>query len=329
MPEDIRVYGIHSMDDNLFLKHDLIAIRWSKFGDLSLLPPDRDAFKAHYFATYPDAKPGSVPTSSGVLYRFCYEMQIGDYIIFPSKIDKMINIGIVDGPYFYDSSEPDYVQKRKVKWLKHIPRTAFSQGALYEIGSAITLFAVKNYADEFLSALEKGFAKKKETAIDETIGATAEEIKQSTKDFILKELSHRLKGYDFELFVANLMEAMGYRTMVSPKGGDSGIDIKAYKDELPPRIVAQVKSQDSDIKEATVQSLKGAMNAGDYGVFVTLSRFTPNARKYLEANPIIRGIDGEGLVDLILKYYEKLDEMYQDMIPLEKVYIPVVKEEGK
>ena len=33
----------------------------------------------------------------------------------------------------------------------------------------------------------------------------------------------------------------------------------------------------------------------------------------------------DGLVDLILKYYDKLDEKYQDIIPLEKVYIPVNK----
>lgn len=50
-------------------------------------------------------------------------------------------------------------------------------------------------------------------------------------------------------------------------GGDSGIDITAYKDELPPRILVQVKSQDGDIKETTIQSLKGAMREGDYGLF--------------------------------------------------------------
>lgn len=34
-------------------------------------------------------------------------------------------------------------------------------------------------------------------------------------------------------FVADLLRAMGYRATVSPQGGDSGIDITAYKDELP------------------------------------------------------------------------------------------------
>ena len=141
----------------------------------------------------------------------------------------------------------------------------------------------------------------------------------------MKELSKSLKGYDLENFIADLLNAMGYRTKQSPHGGDSGIDIIAYKDELPPRIVVQVKSQDGDIKETTIQSLKGAMREGDYGLFVTLSNYTKNAYKYLESTPIIRGINGTELVDLILKYYEKLSDKYRKMIPLKMVYIPVAK----
>ena len=167
-----------------------------------------------------------------------------------------------------------------------------------------------------------------DTSIDESIGATADEIQEITKDFILKELSKRLKGYDFESFVANLLNAMGYRTKVSKQGGDSGIDIVAYKDEFPPRICVQVKSVDGDIKESTIQSLRGAMSEGDYGVFVTLSDYTANARAYLEQHPIIRGLNGSEVVDLVLRNYDKLDDKYQDMIPLKQVYIPVIKQEG-
>jgi len=248
----------------------------------------------------------------------------------PSKQDILmfmeINIGIVEGEYQYQA-DASYVQQRKVKWLKHLPRTAFSQGALHEAGSFLTLFTVKNYADEFLSALDKGFKKTALETEDETIGATAEEIKQSTKDFILKELSHRLKGYALETFVADLLNAMGYRTQLSPQGGDSGIDITAYKDELPPRILVQVKSQDSDIKESLIQSLKGAMREGDYGLFVSLSGYTKNAQRYLDHTPIIRGIDGQELAALILKYYEGLSPKYKEIIPLERVYIPVPAED--
>ena len=325
---DKRLWGIHTQDEALFLKQGKIAIGWKDMGDLRLIPASREDFKTKYYETYPDAKKGSVPTSSGMLYRFCHEVQIGDYVVYPSKNDRMINIGEVTGDYVYDAEQPEYVQMRSVKWLKHIPRTAFSQGALYEIGSAMSFFMMKNYADEYLAALDKGF--KSKTAADdedETIGATAEDIIESTKDFILKELSRNLKGYNLEEFVANLLQAMGYRTTISPHGGDSGIDITAYKDELPPRILVQVKSQDSDIKETTIQSLKGAMREGDYGLFVTLSNYTKNAQKYLDSTPIIRGINGTELVDLVMKYYESLDEKYQKMIPLKMVYIPVPKQD--
>lgn len=127
--------------------------------------------------------------------------------------------------------------------------------------------------------------------------------------------------------MADLLQAMGYRTTVSKHGGDHGIDIVAYKDELPPRILVQVKSKDGDINEQTIQSLKGAMREGDYGLFVTLSNYTKNAQKYLDNTPIIRGINGTELVDLVLKYYDQLSVKYRKMIPLKMVYIPVPREE--
>lgn len=67
------------------------------------------------------------------------------------------------------------------------------------------------------------------------------------------------------------------------------------------------------------------MKEGDYGLFVTLSNYTKNALNYLAHTPIIRGINGTELVDLILKYYDKLSEKYRKMIPLKMVYIPIDK----
>jgi len=325
--EDKRLWGIHTQDDNLFLNGNVIGIGWKDMGDLSLIESSRDAFKDKYAEVYSGAKKQSVATGAGMLYRFVHEMKIGEYVVFPSKSNREINIGVIESDYIYEPTAVEYVQQRKVKWLKHLPRTAFSQGALYEVGSALSLFTIKNYADEYLSALEKTFKKAPLEIEDESVGATAEDIIESTRDFILKELSKNLKGYALEEFVADLLNAMGYRTVISPHGGDSGIDITACKDELPPRILVQVKSQDGDIKETTIQSLKGAMREGDYGLFVTLSNYTKNAQKYLDNTPIIRGINGPELVDLILKYYEQLSEKYRRMIPLKMVYIPVARED--
>ena len=311
MEDEKRIWGIHTQDDSLFLKGNVIAIGWKAFGDLSNMENNREAFKQKYAEIYLEDKKAAVAVAAGMLYRFRFEIQVGDYVVFPSKSNHEINIGIVDGEYRYEATAKEYVNQRKVKWLKHLSRTSFTQGALYEVGSAMTLFTIKNYADEFLESLNVG----------------PEKIKQSTKDFILKELSRNLKGYALESFVGNLLNAMGYRTELALQGGDSGVDITAYKDELPPRILVQVKSQDGDIKETMLQALKGAMREGDYGLFVSLSGYTKNAKKYLDATPIIRGIDGDELVTLILKYYENLSLKYKKIIPLERVYIPVPAEE--
>ena len=322
-----RIWGIHTKDDSLFLNDNVIAIGWKELGDIGKYDDNRDTFKKRYSQTYPTDKKEKIAVCAGQLYRFVHEMRVGDYVVYPSKNDRKINIGVVEGDYVYNPDSEDYVNQRKVKWLKHLPRTTFSQGARYEIGSAMTLFSIKNYADEFFAALDS----KTKTVLpeddDETVAVTADEIIENTKDFILKELSKHYKGYDLQPFIMDLLSAMGYRAIESPRGGDGGVDITAYKDELPPRILVQVKSQDADIKESTIQSLKGAMREGDYGLFITLSNYTKNAKKYLENTPIIRGINGTDLAELILRYYDKLSEKHKKTVPLKMVYIPVATEE--
>src|SRR5262249_27829844 len=156
-----------------------------------------------------------------------------------------IHLGRIEGQYEYDpSAEPGYPNQRSVKWLRSFPRTKFSQGALYEIGSAMSLFQVKDYADEFLNALE-GQPPPRPPREDETVALVAEDIEETTRDFVLKQLATELKGHPLAEFVAHLLEAMGYHTRLSPEGPDGGIDIIAHKDELgfePPIIKVQVKS---------------------------------------------------------------------------------------
>ncbi len=78
-----KMWGIHTQNDDLFLKKDKIAIGWEEMGDLTVIKPTRDDFKDKYITVYPNAKPGSVATSAGMLYRFCHEAQIGDLVVFP------------------------------------------------------------------------------------------------------------------------------------------------------------------------------------------------------------------------------------------------------
>ena len=125
-----------------------------KLGDLSKIKSDRESFKKIFTDVYPTSKPGAILIWAGQMFRFMYEMKMGDIIIYPSKIDKEIHIGRVTGDYdFYPSKV--FPHLRSVEWLKSIRRTSFSQGALWEIGSAQSFFQVKNYAEEFLTALKE------------------------------------------------------------------------------------------------------------------------------------------------------------------------------
>lgn len=330
MSEDkVTIWGIRSGSlgeaDELFLKKNLVALSWKEVGNLSELGTDREAFKDRIKEVYPDIKRGAIPVWAGQLYRFVHEMKVNDIVAYPSKIDRIIHIGTIESDYQYNTStSPEFPNLRSVKWIKHVPRTNFSQGALYEIGSALTLFKVRNYADEFLATIE-GKKIDKEVTIDETVGIVADEIMESTRDFILKQLAKELKGHAFATFIAHLLNLMGYQTRVSPEGPDGGIDIIAHKDELgfePPIIKVQVKSTVGNLGDPEISQLYGKVDPNEFGLFITLGGFTNQAIAFARNKSNLRLINGLEIVEIIYKYYEDLDSKYKGLIPLKKAYIP-------
>lgn len=334
--KDVNIWGIHAGRtgdaDALFLKKNCIAIGWTKVGDLTKLEADREAFKAKIAEVYPDKKPGAIPVDAGQLFRFIHEIKAGDLVVYPSKRDRQIRIGRIEGTYRYDpDTEPGYPHLRPAKWLRTVPRSQFTQGALYEIGSAMSLFLVKNYADEFRAALEGQISPPPVTQ-DESVAAVAEDIEETTRDFVLKRLAQEVKGHPFAEFVAHLLNTMGYRTRVSPEGPDGGIDIVAHKDELgfePPIVKVQVKSSEGSVGDPVVSALYGKVGAGEYGLLVALGAFTSQARSFAKSKSNLRLIDGEELVALIFQHYEQFDSRYKGLLPLRRVYVPEVLEEGE
>jgi len=333
-PETV-VWGIHAgrggQADELFLGRHCIALGWEELGDLSKLAGDRESFKSIVGKTYSDIKEGAIPNWAGQLFRFVHEMNLGDIVVYPSKIDRHIHLGKVESDYQYiPSGSKGFPHMRKVKWLKSIPRTDFTQGALYETGSAMTLFQIRNYTDEFLKALKDQVVPPK-PADDDSIGKVAEEIRENTRDFVLKQLAQELKGHPFADFIAHLLGTMGYRCRISSEGPDGGIDIVAHKDELgfePPIIKVQVKSTEGSIGDPAVSALYGKVGTNEFGLLVTLGTFTPPAKNFAKSKTNLRLIDGEELVDLILEHYEEFDSKYKGLLPLTRVYIPETMEES-
>jgi restriction system protein len=334
--EEATIWGIHAGRtgdaDELFLNKNYVAVGWSEMGDLGALGPNRESFRVAVAKCWPKLKAGAVPNYTGQLFRFVHEMKPGDFVAYPSKRDRQIHIGKVTGPYQYDPSlDAGYPNLHPVQWLRAIPRTHFTQGALYEIGSAMSLFQIKNYADEYRAALE-GHPAAPPVAQDETVSLVAEEVEQTTSDFILKKLAQELKGHPFGYFVAHLLNTMGYRTRVSPEGPDGGIDIIAHKDELgfePPIIKVQVKSTEGSIGDPIVSQLYGKVGTNEFGLLVTLGSFTPPAKAFAREKSNLRLIDGEELISLVLQHYDQFDSGYKGLLPLKRVYIPERLDEAK
>ncbi|HZL16482.1 MAG TPA: restriction endonuclease [Polyangia bacterium] len=333
------IWGIHggkSGDaDTLFLSKGYIGIGWADAGDLSKVA-DREGFKALAAKTWPDRakqKPLWVVTTGGQMFRFIKVMKTGDLVAYPSKRDRKIHIGRVEDEYRYDPSvDPGYPNLRKVKWLDAVPRTHFSQGALYEIGSALSLFQIKNYADEYRAVAEgKAVAQVASAKEDTSIVAVKQDVEETTRDFIVKALAQETKGHPFATFVAHVLNTMGYRTRVSPEGTDGGIDIVAHRDELgfePPIVKVQVKSTEGKVGDPEVSALYGKVGSTEFGLVVTLGYFSPQAITFARNKSNLRLIDGDELVELILEHYEQLDSKYKAMVPLKRVYVPEPADEN-
>lgn len=335
MNTETTIWGIHAgrsgEADAQFLKHNQVALGWEEMGNLAAIPADREAFKARVAECYPEAKPGAIPNYAGQLYRFVHEIKAGDLVVYPSKSQRRIYLGQVTGDYRYVAkAEQGYPNQRAVKWLQSFPRTHFSQGALYEIGSAMSLFQVKNYADEFRAALAGEPVAVAPASEDETVAAVAKEIEETTQDFILKRLEQELKGLPLEDFVVHLLQCMGYQARLTRRNEPS-VDVIAHKDALgiePPIIKVQVKSSTDTASHKDVSALFGALSPSEYGLFVTLGTFSPASRTFEQSKPNLRLIDGVELVDLILRHYEHFDSRHKGLLPLRRVYVPEALQEG-
>jgi restriction system protein len=321
------IWGIHMEWDNATVppRTKDIAIGWPDLGDLNALPSSRDAFKAALAKAYPTEKSGAVPVKAGILFRFAKEMTLGDVIVYPSKTDRVVNIGLVESNYtFSPTSDPQYPHRRGVGWKVHVPRAQFSQPALYEIGSAITPFQIANDAEEFLAALHgKPFK-----AVDvDAVSAVeiAVQAEDGVEDFIIKQLKNGISAEMFEHFIAELLRCMGYFARVTRFAGDGGVDIIAHKDELgfePPIIKVQCKQTLATIGGPAVQQLLGAIQPAEHALFITLGDYSPDAVRIERGKSNLRLVGGTDLVKLIFNNYERFEPRFKTLLPLKRSYTP-------
>lgn len=115
----------------------------------------------------------------------------------------------------------------------------------------------------------------------------------------------------FEHLVIDLLLKMGYgygkdSGVVTGKSHDGGIDGIIYEDKLGLDLIyIQAKRYDAKLSvgRKELQAFVGAMESINKGIFITTSRFTKEAKSFIDRQQKnIKLIDGELLADLLVRY---------------------------
>lgn len=333
----MTLWGIHN--DRLgaeLVEGGFISIGWDEVPDLRAVGEDRDRIKRILRSAHPGAKAGAIPVWAGVLHRFAFEMQPGDLVVAPYRPDSTLNFGVIDGEYEHVADAAVHPHRRRVRWLQTgVARGLFTQSALYEIGSAMTLFQVRRHEHVFRQFLdspsEQSFEEAKvaqesdeRAPLDVIDEPNADRIAQHTNDFIVRVLLRDLSHEEFEHFTADLLRTIGYHARVTPYTADGGVDVLAHKDLLglePPLIKVQCKHTTATQSRPDVQRLIGTLATGEVGLFVTLGSFSRDALGLERERQNLRLFSGADITQLTLDHYADLPALWRDRLPLRRLLV--------
>lgn len=112
---------------------------------------------------------------------------------------------------------------------------------------------------------------------------------------------------DFEQLVENLYKKMGYKTSLTPRSYDDGIDINIERKEVGQKefSIVQCKRYKGNIGVSHLRELAGVVadKKSTKGILVTTSDFTPEAIKFAENNPSLETINFKALDRMCNMYF--------------------------
>lgn len=125
-------------------------------------------------------------------------------------------------------------------------------------------------------------------------GDFSKEMKELSGKYTLNNI---VTGPQFEMYLENLFNELGYKVKRSGKAGDQGADLILKKGDYVYAI--QAKFYTGKLSNTPVQEVAGALKLynANQGVVITNSEFTSGAKQLAKANDVIL-IDGKGLKKL-------------------------------
>jgi restriction system protein len=290
---------------------------------------------------------------TGQLWAMTNTIQPGDYMVLSIRATSQVAIGEVTKGYHYlaDQEDPNQRHVLGVKWLKtDIPKTAFKQDLLYQMGSALTVFRLGNNDAEY--RLEQVLAtgkdpgarttfsgepatsiKSKDFDTSESVETESLDLEQIAQDEIAKRLEEDFKGHELSELVSALLTAEGFSCFMSPPGSDGGADVLAGMGPLgmdSPKLVVQVKSQTNPVSDTVIQQLDGAIRRfkADQALLVTFGGVTGPAKNKLETEYFnIRVWTMDDILQSIYKNYNRLPNDLRARIPMKQIWVPFNEDE--
>jgi restriction system protein len=306
-----------------------VAIGWKDMGDLSDLLY-RDEFKNRFRECYPEETSNSrINVNTGQVFRFAREIEVGDYILTYIWASREYLIGTIEKPYEYNSQlvHQNYPHIRQVKWIRKVSRDMFSNPAKNSLGSALTVFKVDEHLDEISKIATNGKLELDDEQQEEELLPFYDDVKAKADELISDRISH-LGAFEMQDLVAALLRAMGYRAVSVKPGPDRGVDIEASPDALgfeKPRVKVQVKHRiGNKVSGPEMRSFTAVIRSEDYGLYVSTGGFTKEAEFEAEkSHKVIKLLDREQFIELLLEYYDLLDTEFKAKLPLNQVWLPM------
>ena len=307
-----------------------VALGWSAIGDLSTIN-NRESMRTLYMRAFSDHKPGKASGAIAMLLKFRNVIQIDDKVVTYNPQSREYLVGTVSSDYVYDPTViDDYPHLRKVTWEGRVTRDRLPVSSRNSLGSTLTVFSLNDEVwTSIATEINTGSSTVSESEAEERAELEeSREVTEATAHELIKDQVIRLDDMELQELSAALLRAMGYRTRVSPRGADRGIDIFASPDGLgfqEPRIKVEVKHrQRSQMGSQDLRSFIGGLRDGDRGLYVSTGGFSKEAKYEAERSKIpVTLLDLDDLVESIVIHYETFDAKGRSLLPLARVYWPI------
>tara|TARA_Y100000589_G_scaffold325729_1_gene364176 strand:- start:4067 stop:5116 length:1050 start_codon:yes stop_codon:yes gene_type:complete len=341
--------GSHGEYEQKFLDEGRVYLTWDGLNkNLSLLD-SRSALVELLEETYPNEKLKRLQNHSSQIWPFAKVMQVGDWVVLPSKKQPVVYVGRITGDYHHNPDGPDpYYHWRRVEWFgQEIPRSHFGQDLLYSFGAFMTICRIRrnnalarlqtmhanDWQPESIQSITQQSAPGSEDGdVSEDAGFEFNLV-DLAKQQIVSLIESKFKGHELTRLVSAILKAQGYTLWQSPEGADGGADILASNGMMgfgSQTICVEVKSGTGTVDRPTVDKLLGAMSKfnADHGLFVAWGGFKQNVQKEMASSFFrLRLWSQDDLLDQLFAVYDKLDDELKAQLPLKRVWTVVTSDD--